>query len=78
VKTQTGAFLDKSRELLDQADTMSGVGLTDAADRTAYMAGLHAAQAPILARTSRVIKRHRGAQSELRRLTKHEPRLTWS
>jgi uncharacterized protein (UPF0332 family) len=39
------------------------------------MAGLHEAQALIFERTSRVIKRHRGVQSELRRLTKDEPRF---
>jgi len=75
MKPQTGSFLDKSRALLVQADTMLGVGLTDAAGRTAYMAGLHAAQALIFERTSRVIKRHRGVQSELRRLTKDDPRF---
>jgi hypothetical protein len=39
------------------------------------MAGLHAAQALIFERTSRVIKRHWGVQSELRRLTKDDPRF---
>jgi uncharacterized protein (UPF0332 family) len=71
----TGAFLDKSRGLLGQADTMLAVGLTDAAGRTAYLAGLHAAQALIFERTSKVIKRHRGVQNELQRLTKDEPRF---
>ena len=45
MKPQSGAFLEKSLELLDQADTMLGVGLNEAAGRTAYLAGLHAAQA---------------------------------
>src|SRR5271156_6375588 len=45
VKEQTGAFLEKSRDLLERADTMMGVGLTDDAGRAAYLAGLHAAQA---------------------------------
>jgi uncharacterized protein (UPF0332 family) len=53
VKTQTGAFRDKSRELLDQADTMLGVNLNDVAGRTAYLAGLHAAQALIFERPGR-------------------------
>jgi uncharacterized protein (UPF0332 family) len=57
VKTQTGAFLDKSRELLDQADTMLGVNLNEVAGRTAYLAGLHAAQALIFERTGKIIKR---------------------
>ncbi len=73
MKSQTCAFLDKSRELLDQADTMLRVSLNEAGGRTAYLAGLHAAQALIFERTGRIIKRHRGVQSELRRLTKNEP-----
>jgi uncharacterized protein (UPF0332 family) len=75
MKPQTTAFLDKSRALLSQAHTMLGVGLNDAAGRTAYLAGLHAAQALIFERTRKVIRRHRGVQNELRRLTKDEPRF---
>jgi uncharacterized protein (UPF0332 family) len=51
------------------------VGLTDAAGRTAYLAGLHAAQALIFERTGRIIRRHRGVRNELWRLTKDEPRF---
>lgn len=47
VKPQTAAFLDKSRELLAEADTMLAVGLNEAAGRTAYLAGLHAAPVPM-------------------------------
>jgi hypothetical protein len=54
VKEQTGAYLEKSRDLLERADTMLGAGLTDDAGRTAYLAGLHAAQACILETTGRV------------------------
>ncbi len=75
MKSQTGAFLDKSRELLGQASTMLSVGLNEAAGRTAYLAGLHAAQALIFERTDRIIKRHRGVRNELWRLTKDDPRF---
>lgn len=75
MKTQTGAFLDKSRELLDQADTMLGVNLNEVAGRTAYLAGLHAAQALIFERTGMIITLHRGVQNELQRLTKDKPRF---
>src|SRR5271167_4022004 len=47
----------------------------DEAGRAAYLAGLHAAQAVIVERTGRIIKRHRGVQNELRRLVKDEPRF---
>lgn len=73
MKPQASAFLDKSRELLGQADTMQGVGLYEAAGRTAYLAGLHAAQALIFERTGKIIRRHRGVHGELGRLTKDEP-----
>ena len=48
---------------------------SDEAGRAAYLAGLHAAQALIFERTGKIIKRHRGVQNELRRLTKDEPRF---
>ncbi|TMJ56887.1 MAG: HEPN domain-containing protein [Alphaproteobacteria bacterium] len=47
----------------------------DEAGRAAYLAGLHAAQAVIVERTGRIIKRHRGVRNELRRLLKDEPRF---
>ena len=58
MKEQTSAYLEKSRDLLGSADTMMGAGLTDDAGRTAYLAGLHAAQAFIFETTGRVVKRH--------------------
>lgn len=44
MKPRTGAFLGKS---LEHAGTMLGVGLQEAAGRTAYLAGDDAAQAVI-------------------------------
>ena len=73
MKSQTGAFLDKARELLDRTDTMLGVGLNEDAGRTAYLAGLHAAHALIFERTGRVFKRHPTVQNEFLRLVKDEP-----
>ena len=75
MKPQTGAFLAKAGELIDQANTMLSVGLMEAAGRTAYLAGLHAAQALIFERTGRIIKRHRGVRNELWQQTKAEPRF---
>src|SRR3954470_4281314 len=75
MKPQTGAFLAKAGELIDQANTMLNVGLMEAAGRTAYLAGRDAAQALILERTSRIIKRHRGVRNELWQQTKDEPRF---
>ena len=75
MKEQTGAFLEKSRDLLERADTMMGVGLTDDAGRAAYLAGLHAAQAFIFETTGRVYKKHSGAQREYSRQVKDDPRV---
>ena len=47
----------------------------DAAGRSAYLAGFHAAQALISEKTGRAVKTHRGVAGELHRLTKDDPRL---
>ena len=44
MKDATSAYLDKARELLDQANTMFDTGLYEPAGRTAYLAGFHAAK----------------------------------
>ena len=75
VKPETALFLEKSHELLERADTMMGVDLTDDAGRAAYLAGLHAAQAFIFETTGRVFKRHSGVQREFSRLVKDDPRV---
>ena len=58
-----------------KAEDMFADGWPDEAGRAAYLAGLHAAQAVIVERTGRIIKRHRGVRNELRRLMKDEPRF---
>ena len=75
MKPQAAAFLEKSRELLKRADTMLGVGLNEDAGRTAYLAGLHAAQAFLFETTGRVFRRHATVQGEFGRLIKDDPRV---
>src|SRR5208282_4708948 len=75
VKDQTGAFLDKARELLDQAETIFGIGLNEPAGRTAYLAGFHAAQALIFETSERIHKSHAGVQREFSRLVKDDRRV---
>jgi uncharacterized protein (UPF0332 family) len=75
VSPQGARFLDKARQLLDQAETMLHVGLYEAAGRTAYLAGYHAAQAFIFERVGKVFKSHAGVQTEFLRLTKDDPRV---
>jgi uncharacterized protein (UPF0332 family) len=76
VTPQGARFLDKARQLLDQAETMLRVGLYEAAGRTAYLAGYHAAQAFIFERIGKVFKTHAGVQTEFLKLTKDDPVLT--
>jgi uncharacterized protein (UPF0332 family) len=47
VRSQSSAFLEKSRELLDEADAIFDINRHEAAACAAYMAGFHAAQALI-------------------------------
>jgi hypothetical protein len=51
---ETGYFLEKARRLLGDAEAMLGMKLHDAAGRTAYLAGFHAAQAFISDVSARV------------------------
>ena len=73
MKPEAAAFLNKAREFLEKAEDMLIDDWPDEAGRAAYLAGLHAAQALIVDRTGKVIRRHRGVQRELGRLTKDEP-----
>jgi uncharacterized protein (UPF0332 family) len=75
VKPQSAAFLEKAGELLGEAETMLGVDLTDAAGRTAYLAGFHAAQALLFEANGRFYKTHSGVRTEFARLVRDDPRV---
>jgi len=76
MKAESAAFLRKAREFLTKArNQLDVMRYSDEAGRAAYLAGLHAAQALIFERGGLVIKRHRGVQRELGRLTKDDPRF---
>jgi uncharacterized protein (UPF0332 family) len=75
VKAETASYLEKARTLLTEADAIFGIHLNEAAGRTAYLAGFHAAQALIFERTGRTSKTHGGVHTEFLRLTKDDPRL---
>jgi uncharacterized protein (UPF0332 family) len=72
---ESAAFLDKAREFLAKAEDMLADDWPDEAGRAAYLAGMHAAQALIVERTGKIVKRHRGVHSEFGRLAKDEPRF---
>ena len=75
MKPQAAAFLEKSRELLERADKILGVGLNEDAGRTAYLAAFHAAQALIFEHRDRAVKPHKGVRTEFLRLTKNDARI---
>lgn len=75
MKPQSEAFLEKARELLEQAETVLRVGYADAAGRTAYLAGYHAAQALIFEREDRVFKTHKGVHGEFARHARDDLRV---
>ena len=54
---------------------MHGMHLNEAAGRTAYLAGFHAAQALISERTGRAVKTHGGVKTEFHRLVRGDTRV---
>jgi uncharacterized protein (UPF0332 family) len=68
-------FLRKARKHLNRANIMLGVNLHEDAGRAAYLASFHAAQALIFENIGKVLKTHKGVQSEFLRLTKDDSRL---
>jgi uncharacterized protein (UPF0332 family) len=74
VTPEAERILQKAEKHLERGgQVMLGVALTDDAGRAAYLASFHAAQAVIFERTGKVVKTHRGVQSEFLRLTKDDP-----
>jgi uncharacterized protein (UPF0332 family) len=54
---------------------MLAIDLDEAAGRTAYLAGFHAAQAFLSEKTGRTAKTHKGVHIEFQRLTKDDGTL---
>jgi uncharacterized protein (UPF0332 family) len=75
VKGQSAAFLEKSRELLDEAGAILSINRHEAAARAAYMAGFHGAQALIFETSGRIYKTHSGVSGEFSRLQKDDLRV---
>jgi uncharacterized protein (UPF0332 family) len=72
---ETSLFLAKARRLLDEANGMLSMAYNEAAGRTAYLAGYHAAQALISERTGRAVKTHSGVRTEFHRLIRGDTRF---
>ena len=72
---ETGEHLDKARECLARARIILGAGVGEDAGRDAYLAGFHAAQALILARSGKVVRTHRGVHRLFSRMVKNDQEL---
>ncbi len=73
MKPETAQFVEFARDMLRRANQMCAVHLNDDAGRAAYLACFHIAQAIIFEREDRVLKTHRGVQSEFNRIMKDDP-----
>ena len=72
---ESGEFLGKARDCLARARIILAAGVGEDAGRDAYLAGFHAAQAVIRARTGRTAKTHRDVHRLLSQLARGEPQL---
>lgn len=74
MKAETDRLIAFAREMLGRADKMLAIGLSDDAGRACYLACFHVAQAVIFEREGRMLKTHRGVQTEFNRIMKDDPR----
>ena len=74
-RPETAAYLEKARQMLDEARIVAANDLAGAAGRAAYLAAYHSAQAFVFDATGRAPKSHSGARSEFARLARTEPRI---
>lgn len=72
MNSQTEAYLEKSREMLQDARTVLAAALPKHAARMAYFVAFHAAQALIFERQGKAAKTHRGVNAEFSRITRDE------
>ena len=70
MKLETGRYLEKARQALDEARAVAAIELSEAAGRAAYLAAFHAAQALIFEHTGKVPKTHRGVHAQFSRLAR--------
>ena len=68
-------FLDKAKACLARGRTILEAGVGEDAGRNAYLAGFHATQALIFARTGKIAKTHRSVHSEFSKLVITDTRL---
>ncbi len=69
-------FLDKAQRCLENARAILAIGLGEDAGRAAYLAGFHAAQALIFARTGKSARTHQGVQAHFLKRAKNDTALS--
>ena len=74
MKPETAQFVEFARDMFRRAGQMSSIHLNGDAGRAAYLACFHVAQAMIFERAGRVMKTHRGVQTEFNKIMKDDPR----
>jgi uncharacterized protein (UPF0332 family) len=74
MKPETARLVEFARDMLRRASRMSSIDLNDDVGRAAYLACFHVAQAVIFEREGRVLKTHRGVQTEFNRIMKDDAR----
>jgi uncharacterized protein (UPF0332 family) len=75
VTPEAEAFLRKARRCLANSNTILAIPATDVAEREAYLAGYHAAEAFIFEHTGNTVKTHKGLCSEFARPTRTDTAL---
>ena len=75
MKPESVSYLEKAQTLLSEAGAIFNTYLHEAAGRSAYLAGFHAAQTFIFELTGKAPKTHSGVHREFLRLTKDDPRV---
>jgi len=72
---ESASFLEMAHGHLADARAVAGLPLSHLAAREAYLAGYHAAEALVYARTGRVAKTHRGLRTRFADIVRTEPRV---
>ncbi len=75
MKAESSAYLARAEALRDRAAALPEAGLVEDAERAAYLAGFHAAQALIFERLARTPKTHGGVKATFAGLVRNNPHV---
>jgi uncharacterized protein (UPF0332 family) len=75
VTPEVATYLEMARTHLADARTVAALPLPHLAAREAYLAGYHAAEALVFARTGQAVKTHRGLRARFSELVRNDQRV---